>query len=100
MTENTQNTEETLAGRAADLSEDVLGQVEDAQRAAIKAVRKFVEKVDEAIPALGDRPTRRETVIEAALDMADSLVKTQYEFLRNVVRSTDETLNKAEDAKE
>ena len=64
---------------------------EAGQRAAIEAVRKFVDTVDEVIPALGDRPSRRETLIDAALDMADKLVTTQYEFLRSVVRSVDRT---------
>ncbi len=67
---------------------------EAGQRAAIEAVRKFVDTVDEVIPALGDRPSRRrETSIDAALDMADKLVTTQYEFLRSVVRSADRSLS-------
>ena len=86
--------------RAVDLSDEVLKSVEAGQRAAIEAVRKFVDTVDEAIPALGDRPSRRQTVIGAALDMADRLVMTQYEFLRSVVRSADRTLRKPDDAKE
>ena len=78
--------------RTAEMSAEVLQAVEDGQRAAIAAVRKFVDTVDEAIPALGDRPSRREQVIDAALDMADRLVTTQYEFLRSVVRSADRSL--------
>jgi len=78
--------------RTADLSADVLKAVEAGQRAAIDAVRKFVDTVDEVIPALGDRPSRRESVIDAALDMADKLVTTQYDFLRSVVRSADRSL--------
>ncbi|HSP37048.1 MAG TPA: hypothetical protein VLR26_04785 [Frankiaceae bacterium] len=74
-------------GRAADLSEDVLKSVEAGQRNALEAVRKFVDTVDEALPAFGDRPSHRERVIDAALDMADKLVTTQYDFLRNVVQS-------------
>lgn len=96
----TENTQKTGTDRAADLSDEVLESVKDAERAAIKAVRKFVDTVDEVIPALGDRPSRRETVIDAALDMADKLVTTQYEFLRSVVRSADRTLSKPEDASE
>jgi hypothetical protein len=64
----------------------VLKSIEAAQRAAIDAVRKFVDTIDEALPTIGDRPSRRETVINAALEMADRLVTTQYEFLRSVVR--------------
>jgi hypothetical protein len=104
-TENTKKTKSTdktvdVVHRAVDLSDEVLKSVEAGQRAAIEAVRKFVDTVDQAIPALGDRPSRRETVIDAALDMADRLVTTQYEFLRSVVRSADRTLRKPDDAKE
>jgi hypothetical protein len=80
--------------RTADLSDEVLKTVEAGQRAAIEAVRKFVDTVDEALPVVGDRPSRRETLIDAALDMADKLVTTQYDFLRSVVRSADRSLSK------
>jgi hypothetical protein len=89
-----------LVDRTAEISGEVLKAVEAGQRAAIEAVRKFVDTVDEALPALGDRPTRREAVIDAALDMADRLVTTQYDFLRSVVRSADRTLTKPGPAKE
>ena len=81
------------AARTADLSDSVLKSVEAGQLAALDAVRKFLDAVDEALPAIGDRPSRRETVIDAALEMADRLVTTQYDFLRSVVRSADRTLN-------
>ena len=80
--------------RTADLSEEVLKTVESGQRAAIQAVRKFADTVDEALPAIGDRPSRRETLIDAALDMADKLLTTQYDFLRSIVRSADRSLSK------
>ena len=83
------------AARTADLSEAVLKSVEAGQLAALDAVRKFLDSVDEALPAVGDRPSRRATVIDAALEMADKLVTTQYDFLRSVVRSADRSLNKA-----
>jgi hypothetical protein len=80
--------------RTADLSQEVLKSVEAGQLAALKAVRKFVDTVDEVLPAIGDRPSRRETVIDAALEMADRLVTTQYDFLRRVVRSADHSVTK------
>ena len=46
------------------------------------AVRKFVDTVDEATPALVD-PARRKTIVDAALNLADSLVTTRLEFLRS-----------------
>ena len=76
----------------AELSDDVLAAVESGQRAAIDAVHRFLETVDESLPALGERPSRREKVVDAALEMADKLTTTQYEFLRTVVRSADRSL--------
>ena len=80
--------------RTIELSQDVLTSVESGQRATLEAVRKFVETVDATLPAAGGRPSRRETVIDAALELADKLVTTQYEFLRSVVRDAGRTLNK------
>jgi hypothetical protein len=89
-----------LTERAADLSDEVLKSVESGQRAAIDAVRKFVGAVDESLPAHGDEgPSRRKTIVDAALDMADKLVTTQYEFIRSVVGSASEALNKQGNAK-
>ncbi|WP_067898020.1 hypothetical protein [Nocardia vaccinii] len=89
-----------LTERVAGLSDDVLESVESGQRTAIDAVRKFVGAVDESMPAHGDdHPSRRNAIVDAALDMADKLVETQYEFIRKVVRSASETLKKQDDAK-
>lgn len=89
-----------LTDRAAGLSDEVLKSVESGQRAAIDAVRKFVGTVEDSIPGHGDdHPSRRNTIVDAALDMADKLVKTQYEFIRSVVSSANETLHKQADAK-
>jgi hypothetical protein len=89
-----------LTKRVAGLSDDVLESVESGQRTAIDAVRKFVSAVDESMPARGDdHPSRRKAIVDAALDMADKLVETQYEFIRKVVRSASETLNKQDDIK-
>jgi hypothetical protein len=51
----------------------------------------------EALPAIGDRPTRRKTIVDAALDMADQLVTSHYNFLRSVVRSADRALQPDEE---
>jgi hypothetical protein len=51
-------------------------------------VRKFVDTVDEKLPSLGDEhPSTRQDLIDAALEMADQLVHTQYDFLRKVAHS-------------
>ncbi len=109
MTKNTHATENgTAAGgtvnavdvlpRAVDLSDEVLESVKSGQQAALEAVRKFVDTVDEALPA-AVHPLRK-TVVDSALELADQLVTTQYEFLRSVVRSADRALSKPHDAKD
>jgi len=87
--------------RTSELSDEVLKSLESGSRAAIEAVRKFVDVVDEALPALphGERPSRRREIVDAAMDMADRLVKTQYEFLRSVVQSAGTTLSREKDEK-
>ena len=74
----------------AELSDDVLESVETGRKAAIEAVRKFA---DEVTPVLADQ-SRRKTVIDAALDMAEELLTARIEFLRSVVRSAGQTLSK------
>jgi hypothetical protein len=90
-----------VVDRTSELSGDVLKSLESGSRAAVEAVRKFVDVVDEALPALphGERPSRRREIVDAAMDMADRLVKTQYEFLRSVVESAATTLSREEDEK-
>jgi hypothetical protein len=66
---------------------------------SIEALRKFVDTLDEVLPAIGERPSRRETVIDAALEMADKLVTTQYDFLRSFVRSVNRALSKPDATK-
>ncbi len=82
----------TVVERAAGLSDEVLESVEAGRRVAIEAMRKFMNTVNEATPALVD-PSRRKTIVDAALDLADSLVTTRVEFLRSVVRSASEAVS-------
>jgi len=90
-----------VVDRTSELSDDVLKSLESGSRAAVEAVRRFVDVVDEALPALphGERPSRRREIVDAAMDMADRLVKTQYEFLRSVVQSAGTTLSREQDEK-
>ncbi len=52
MAESTEK--KTMAERAADLSEEVLESVRDRQQTVIEAMRKFVDRLDEALPDLGE----------------------------------------------
>jgi hypothetical protein len=85
--------------RTTVLSDDVLKSLESGQRAAIEAVRKFVDTVDEKLPAVGERPSRRQDIVDAAMEMADRLVHTQYDFLRNVVQSAGKALSGSDGGK-
>ena len=80
--------------RTADLSEDVLKSLDDGARAAIDAVRKFADTVDRVLPPRGEGPSKREEITDSALEMAQRLVHTQYEFLSKVVDSAGKSLSK------
>lgn len=83
--------------RTTELSDEVLKSLESGQRAAIEAVRKFVDAVDEKLPAVGERPSRRQEVVDSAMEMADRLVHTQYDFIRSVVQSAGKALSKPDE---
>lgn len=85
--------------RTTELSEDVLKSLDDGARTAIEAVRKFVDTVEETLPPQGEGSSRREEITDSALEMAQRLVHTQYEFLRKVVDSAGRTLTRSDGAK-
>jgi len=85
--------------RTTELSEEVLKSLDDGAQTAIDAVRKFVDTVDKALPPRGEGPSRREEITDSALEMAQRLVHTQYEFLRKVVDSAGKTLSRSDNAK-
>jgi hypothetical protein len=89
----------TALDRTTKMSEDVLDSVEKGQRAAIESVRKFVDTVDQALPAHGDGPSRRQEIVDAAMEMADRLVHTQYDFIRKVIDSASKSLSRPDGAK-
>jgi hypothetical protein len=84
---------QTVVERASGLSDEVLESVESGRRAAIEALRKFASTIEEAIAQHSD-PSRRKTIIDAALNLADELCTTQMELLHSVARSASETLSK------
>ncbi len=87
-----------IIDRATELSEQMLESVEKGQRAAIEAVRKFLDSVDET-QVHGDDPSKRQEVINSTLEMADRLVHTRYDFLRNVVDTAGKALGASDQAK-
>lgn len=87
----------SAAKRTAKLSEDVLQELEDGAQSAIEAVRKFLSTVDEALPPRGEGPSRREEIVDSALEMTQRLVHTQSDFLRKVVDSAGRSLTRSDD---
>lgn len=89
MTESSEK--KTVADRAGDLSDAMLESVESRRRDAMRAVRTFVDTVDETIPNVVD-PSKRKKIIDSALALADALGATQLDFLRSVSDSVSEAL--------
>jgi hypothetical protein len=89
----------TVVERTTELSEDVLGDLEEGARSAIDAVRRFTETVDKALPPDREGRSRAEEITDSALEMAQRLVHTQAEFLRKVVDSAGSSLSGSRKAK-
>lgn len=85
--------------RTTELSEEVLKSLEAGQRAAIEAVRRFVDTVDKTLPLHGEAPSRRQEVIDGAMEMADRLVHVQYDFIRRVIADSGKVLRRSDDGK-
>ena len=88
MTESTEK--KTVAERAEALSEDVLESLRDRQQTVIEAMRKFVDRLDESLPDLGEE--RRKKVLDALVHFAEKLGTTTNDFVAKMVRSASETL--------
>jgi hypothetical protein len=78
--------------RTAELSEDVFKSLEDGAKSAIEAVREFLDTVDKTLPVHSEGHSKREEITDSALQMAERLVHTQYEFLRKVVDSAGKSM--------
>jgi hypothetical protein len=81
------------------LSDDVLESVDAGRRAAVDAVRKFVSTLEEATAGHAD-PSRRKSVIDAALNLADELSAAQMELIHSIGRGAREALSKPDEEKQ
>jgi flagellar hook-associated protein FlgK len=66
--------------------------LEEGQRAAADAVRRFLDAVEGAMPRPEGSPNRQE-IVDSALEMAERLIQTQYDILRRAVQSAGRTLS-------
>ena len=98
----TEGTEETVVERAEGLSDETLELLDAGRKATTEAVLRLVQTMDEAIRAAGERPTAREAILNAALQMAEQMAdqlsvvhQVQRELLvRSVRRGADQALRK------
>jgi hypothetical protein len=88
-----------LVDRTTELSDEVLKSLEAGQRTAIEALRKFVETGDGTLPRYGEGPSKRQKILDSAMEMADRLAHTQYDFIRKVIDSTAKSLSRRDAAK-
>ncbi len=79
-----------IVENTTELSEEVLESVKTGQQLAIAAVRKFVDTVERTLT--GEDPSKQQEILDSALDMADRLVKTEYDVLRGIVHSAGKSL--------
>ena len=85
----------TKPGPSSELLEEVHESAKVGQNAAAEAMRIFRQTVNEAVPeAL--QPLRTK-LVDAAIELADTLVTAQYQFNRNLIRSADRVLGSSED---
>ena len=92
-----------LAGvvdRTAKLSDELLKSFETSERAAIEAIGQFVITIEEALPhEVTSTSEVAKKITESGLEMADQLVHTEYDLLRDVVESAARSLRRHDRAK-
>lgn len=78
----------------ADFALEVIDTVDDSERAAFDAIRRFVESVDEALPGGGKKggPRRRVELVEAALKMLEQLLGVSNDIAHRVTESVRQAL--------
>lgn len=80
------NDQKIVAQRAAELTDSLLADLEERQRAAIESLRRFVDHLDDAVPSLLDDPAARKKVVAAVGDYYEQLAATTTELVGKLVR--------------
>lgn len=78
---------QTVLERVGGLTDQVLESVNTGREAEVEAVNKFANTLEDAASQEGD-PSRRKTLIEAAVNLAGELSAAQMELLHSITRST------------
>ena len=84
----------------AELLLNIIGTVDDDEKAAFDAIRRFVESVDSALPGGGKKnaPSRRVRLVEAALDMIEQLLGVSNDAATRLTNSVRQALPQFEAA--
>ena len=85
MAEGTEK--QRAAERVGGLTDELLQSVDTDREATVEAVRKFAHSLEQAT-SQEDDPSRRKTLIDAAVNLADELSAAQMELLHSITRST------------
>jgi hypothetical protein len=89
-----------VVDRTSELSDEVLKSLEAGERAAIEAIGQFVITLEEALPQeVAGTSEVAKKITESGLEMADRLVHTEYDLLRDVIDSTAKSLSSRGGAK-
>jgi hypothetical protein len=84
----------------ADFLIELIDTIDDNEKAALRAIRDFVESVDAALPGGGTKqaPGRRVELVEAALDMIEKLLGVSNDAAQRLTESIREALPQIEEA--
>ena len=84
----------------AELLLEIIGTVDDDEKAAFDAIRRFVESVDAALPGGGKKgtPSRRVKLVEAAMDMIEQLLGVSNDAAQRLTKSVRKALPQFEAA--
>lgn len=85
---------QSVPSRSTDLLDEVRESAKVGQHAAAEALRAFRRTLDEAIPE-AVQPLRTK-IVHAAIELADRLAAAQYQLNRNLVRTADRALSRAD----
>ena len=74
----------------------LIDSIEHAEQVSLKAVRSFVESVDDAFPHMGGDDSSRRRIIDSAFKMTEELVGAANRLAQNVLDVTEKTLSNSD----
>ena len=90
----------TTENIGADFLVELIDTIDDNEKAALRAIREFIESVDAALPGGGTKnaPGRRVEVVEAGLRMIEELLGVSNDVAQRLTESVREALPQLEKA--